>query len=363
MQLIFLLISLPSLLVFIEFLGVMFTGRRVINKIVFLLTETASLIILPLMYANFGKKNDCCGGDLSTAVFSPDHQFTIAVYFFLCLLAYFYSSYRSKIAPPILEILVNTLLFAGIVLNIFIGIHVENAWLLICGNIPVILLGIIALSRNQRAFLEYATTLEFNPKNRLERLSLSILRLKPILKFPVIFILCLPLLLIITSVLLLVGQKPDSLIRAFTDTYRHGLSQWDYQCDNVECGGHFLCSVAAKGHTRIVKPQRLGIRNGHLVTCNRQLLISNAFEELMQEKLPALHRAARRQYNKVGNFIHRHYHVFNNKLLADLIYLLMKPLELLFLLVLYTFDRKPENRIAKQYLSAIDRKKIEKDLT
>jgi hypothetical protein len=51
--------------------------------------------------------------------------------------------------------------------------------------------------------------------------------------------------------------------------------------------------------------------------------------------------------------------VFNNRFVADFIYLLMKPLEWLFLAVLYTVDRKPENRIAKQYLSRADRKQIE----
>ena len=35
--------------------------------------------------------------------------------------------------------------------------------------------------------------------------------------------------------------------------------------------------------------------------------------------------------------------------LADIIYFLMKPLEWLFLLVLYLFDTNPENRIAVQY--------------
>jgi hypothetical protein len=33
----------------------------------------------------------------------------------------------------------------------------------------------------------------------------------------------------------------------------------------------------------------------------------------------------------------------------------MKPLEWTFLLILYSFDRKPENRIARQYLSGEDK--------
>ena len=50
----------------------------------------------------------------------------------------------------------------------------------------------------------------------------------------------------------------------------------------------------------------------------------------------------------------QYYSIFNNKYISDLIYIGMKPLELLFLLTLYTFDKKPENRIAKQYLAKSD---------
>jgi hypothetical protein len=87
-------------------------------------------------------------------------------------------------------------------------------------------------------------------------------------------------------------------------------------------------------------------------------LVANAFEELLQQKLPKAHKVIRHQYNKVGNTIHRHYHVFNNKFVSDIIYVLMKPLEMFFLLTLYTFDKRPENRIAKQYLNKSDRQAL-----
>lgn len=348
----------PALIVLIDFLVFLFTGHQVINKVLLRVTEVASLIILPLMYGGFGAKNDCCDDD--SAVFSPDHQLTIGLIIILCLTAYFYSSYRTKIATPIIEIVINSLLFIGIVLNIFIAIHTKETWLAIGGNMPIIILAILVLVKNQRIFAEYSQDLEFNPKSKFENIAWKILNLQPILKFPIILILCLPILIILACILLLVGQKPDSIVRAFTDTYKHGFSQWDYKCQNVECGGHYLCSVAANGHTKIVKPQRRGIRNGHNIICNRQLLISNAFEDLIQDRLPFLHKLIRRQYNKVGNFIHRYYDIFNNKFVSDFIYILMKPLEWFFLLTLYTFDRKPENRIAKQYISNTDRQQIDR---
>jgi len=351
------LILFPLLIALIDFFGFLIKGKRIVNLALIRITEVGSFLILPYMYVSFDKKNDCCG---VSAAFSPEHQLTIWVIIILCLIAYFYSSYRKLISTPILEIITNSFLLAGIVINIFIAIQTKETFLAIGGNLSIILLGILVLAKNQKDFIEQSQELENNPKNRLESFAWKILKLQPVLKFPLIFIICLPVLVIITAILLLVGQKPDSIVRAFTDTYKHGFSQWDYKCDNVQCGGHYLCSVAANGHTNIVKPQRRGIRNGNNIICNRQLLISNAFEDLIQERLPFLHKYVRRQYNKVGKFIHHYYYIFNNKFVSDFIYIIMKPLEWFFLLTLYACDRKPENRIAKQYISSSDRQKIDK---
>lgn len=351
------LIGLPLLIALIDFLGFLIKGKRIVNIALIRIVEIGAFLILPYMYVSLDNKNDCCG---DSAAFSPEHQPTIWVIVILCLIAYFYSSYRKLISTPVLEIIINSFLLIGIILNVFIAIQTKDSFLAIGGNLSIILLAILVLAKNQKAFIEQSQELENSPKSKLESFAWQILKLQPIVKFPIIFILCLPILVIITAILLLVGQKPDSIVRAFTDTYKHGFSQWDYKCDNVQCGGHYLCSVAANGHTKIVRPQRRGIRNGHNIICNRQLLISNAFEDLIQDRLPFLHKLIRRQYNKVGNFIHRYYDIFNNKFVSDFIYILMKQLEWFFLLTLYTFDRKPENRIAKQYISNTDRQQIDR---
>jgi hypothetical protein len=113
--------------------------------------------------------------------------------------------------------------------------------------------------------------------------------------------------------------------------------------------------VAAKGHPTLVKPFRTGVRAGKQIKCNRQLLVSNAFEELLEQRHPVLHRLIRSEYNRVGNLVHRYYGVFDKVWVADIIYLLMKPLEGIFIVVLYLCDRHPENRIAQQYLRREDR--------
>ncbi len=354
------LLWFPALITIIDLLAFLFTGKRIIKYWLLLITEIGAMIILPLLYGNFGKTNDCCADNLDTAVFSPGHQLTIGVVIFVCIIAYFYSGYRKTIASPIIEIIVNALPLTGIILNVFIAIHTKESWLAIGGNVPVIILAVLVLVKNQQLFMVHADNLKLIPINKLERIAWQILHLKPFVKIPVILILCLPVLVIITAILLIFGQKADSIIRAFTDTYKHGLSQWDYKCDNVQCGGHYLCSVAAKGHKKVVKPQRFGVRNGGKIVCNRQLLIANAFEEILQERCPVIHTIIRKQYNKAGHFIHRYYIIFNIRLISDAIYFLMKPLELLFLLTLYTFDKKPEDRIARQYLSDADRQTIER---
>jgi hypothetical protein len=359
MEIILLLIGLPGLIIFINFTSFLIKRKMLLGNGFMILAEIGSLFVLPYMYAGFGKSNRCCADEIDTAAFSPAHQLTIAVIILLSLVSYVYSRFRTRMAPPVIEVLVNVCLLIGIVLNFFLCFHTTELALAIFGSLPVMLLGILMLIKNQALFMEQAADHTATSLNRFESLAWKLLTAEPIVKFPLLLVCCLPVLVLLAAVLLLFGQKPDSMIRAFTDTYKHGLSQWDHQCDNVACGGHYLCSVAANGHSTIVKPQRLGIRNNNPIICNRQLLISNAFEDLIQERMPSIHRVIRQQYNKVGEFVHHHYHIFNIKFVSDSIYLLMKPLEWLFLLTLYTFDRKPENRIEKQYISTADRSKIE----
>ena len=80
---------------------------------------------------------------------------------------------------------------------------------------------------------------------------------------------------------------------------------------------------------------------------NRQLCVANAFEQLLEERTPRFHRALRSFYDTYGYPVSRH---IKTPFSADVIYLIMKPLEWLFVVVLYLFDEKPEDRIAKQYL-------------
>lgn len=159
-------------------------------------------------------------------------------------------------------------------------------------------------------------------------------------------LLSLPLLCVIIAALLLFGQKPDSVIRAFTETSDWALST-KISPPSVVIDSHYLCTVALRGHKKLVKPQRLGIRRGSKIMVNRQLCVANAFEQLLEERTPRFHRELRRFYDTYGYPISRY---IRTPLTADVVYLLMKPLEWMFVTVLYLFDTNPEDRIARQYL-------------
>ena len=163
-----------------------------------------------------------------------------------------------------------------------------------------------------------------------------------------IWAICLfPILVIIQLILVLFGQRPDSFIRVFLETSSFNYSNIPApKPEIVQADGHYLCTVSAKGHEKLVKPIRAGIRGGLRIPVNRQLLIANAFENILEQYMPAFHKVIRNFYDRYGYPISRH---INSKWSADVMYLIMKPLEWFFLVVLYTVDKKPENRIHMQY--------------
>ena len=97
----------------------------------------------------------------------------------------------------------------------------------------------------------------------------------------------------------------------------------------------------------MVKPIRMGVRHGHSVIVNRQLCVANAFEQILEERMPNLHRNVRNFYDRYGFPVAK---MIRSPYIADVIYIMMKPLEWIFLAVIYMMDVKPENRIAVQYL-------------
>lgn len=155
----------------------------------------------------------------------------------------------------------------------------------------------------------------------------------------------LPVLLWALGFVTIFGQTPDAVVRAFTQTCDWTFSQLEPP-PPLEYSGHYLCTVALRGNAELVKPTRLGIRHGTRIVVNRQLCVANAIEEVMEEKTPWLHSFIRKIYDRRGFSLAQH---IVTQRQANLVYLMMKPLEWIFVLILYTVDRNPENRIARQY--------------
>ena len=165
-------------------------------------------------------------------------------------------------------------------------------------------------------------------------------------RFALVLTSLVPIAAVIFIVQILTGQGADAFIKTFTDTADWTFSQQTPPPPEFY-EGHYLCTVAAGGHRRLVKPTRYGSRLGEKIIVNRQLCVANAFEELIAVRTPRFHRALRGFYDRHGYPICR---FITTPLRADIVYILMKPLEWAFLLVLYLFDTEPEKRIAKQYL-------------
>ena len=158
-------------------------------------------------------------------------------------------------------------------------------------------------------------------------------------------ILVIPVIGIMVVALVLFGQAPDAAIKAFTETSDFLLST-KVSPQNLYQDEHYLCTVAAGGDRKLVKPIRRGLRHEHEVIVNRQLQVANAFEEELMIHTPKLHRKVRDFYDTYGFPVAK---AIKKNWIADLVYFIMKPLEYLFVIVLYAVEVHPEDRIAIQY--------------
>jgi hypothetical protein len=147
------------------------------------------------------------------------------------------------------------------------------------------------------------------------------------------------------SLAALVSGRRGASIAAFTDTCDHTFSQVAVTVIHTDC--HYLCTVAAQGHPWLVRPERMGVRNGHAILVNRQLAVANAFEDLLHTRWPRFGRLCRDVYDRVGLPVSRY---LRRRWMADAVYVVMKPFEWGFYAVLLALDPgDPEARIDRMY--------------
>lgn len=273
---------------------------------------------------------------------------TIIVILLISLLGYIYCRFVDlKNQPPLITVVGISSMYLGLIISIMWCIQIWNysfLLLLLPFNYIIIILKTVRYLIYQKSqIIEPNVNPDNNSPDKLSNLNKIISTSS---NWPWLgIVVMLPLLGIIISILILFGQKPDSIIKAWTETADWTFSQ-KVPPQNIYYDEHYLCTVAAGGHKEIVKPIREGKRHGHKVLVNRQLCIANAFEQILEEKTPKIHKIIRSIYDKYGYPIATK---IKSPYIADIIYFLMKPLEWIFLIVLYTVDTKPENRISIQY--------------
>ena len=312
-------------------------------------------------------KDDCC---LTSPMLAHEHALIIALVLAIYVLAWIVLSVRKQLFSPVVEVVLGSSVVGGLVVIILLLIHyigLPTRWdehifrilyfvLVACAVQATLLL----LLHNYKVLRCSLTERKIALHGALGRIIGSVVAADFWEQQFYLLVLFVPLLFMMILIVMLFGQRPDAIIRAFTDTYGYTFSS--QHCDYFTCHEHFLCTIGAHGHEKIVRPVRNGVRQGTVIRCTRQLLIANAFEALLAEKLPRPHRVLRANYNRVGAWTRHHKTVFANRWVCDAVYLVMKPAEWCFLLVLYTWDVRPEDRINMQYLSASDRGALEQRL-
>jgi hypothetical protein len=310
-----------------------------------LIGELFSLIALPVW--GFIISKDPC----QEHPFELNSYPTAVLLYVVPLVCYFVSAYFKRSLTPLVLALLPLGLMIGVIYSAILTIHFGPMMMMVI--MPVFGLPVIAPLVGFIYVLYEFLVLHKYQQDQVARHTytspfltwLSNLFLLPLWqKAPAVALLCTPILALLQFILTLFGQAPDSMISMFTESCGFLLSHYD----SCGCGGdHYLCSIAANGNKKLVKPLRLGLRKNEKVLVNRQLLIANAFENWMEEHVPRLHRFVRNTYDSLDIPVNKW---SKDKRKANVLYVFMKPLEWMFLAWLYCFDRKPETRIALQYL-------------
>ena len=328
--------------------------------------EVLVLGILPawgLAY-NHMAKDDCqvLACDQSSALFRPlaePEVFGLLALHLVTALAYVVSRRRPQaLQPAIGELLVHASLVSGMVIHTLLAVHFGK-WVLAGLAFPPAFLPCLS---PVLTFFLYGAELRHRLRLRgadARSVALAhphaVYREVPVQSFlpsqihrPTLHrVLALsPVLLGFYAVLQAVwlGHAAGAL-QVFTRTCDYTLSRLPIEVIPGDC--HYLCTVAARGHSWLVRPLRVGRRGGVPIVVNRQLAVANAFEDLLHERWPRFGRLARRTYDLLARPVCNY---LRPAWVSDLVYLVMKPAEWVFYLVLVLLDpRSPEARIDRMY--------------
>ena len=347
---VFLLLGLPlaltiwNVVIFIKYLVKKSEGKyvRFLEIVAMALGTIFTLMYMSLIEIMFAPWSEQLYNSQVHSMVSPEHFPTVMTFIIIGFISYCLLRFApTKKQPPLLLALAISGVYIEIAICIVWIIQTSNdVWLIIFpANCILIFIKTIFITVNAKNQMIQTGEVSIKHKKLTQFLNKAT-------NLPLIaFVLLIPLLGIIIAVLFLFGQEPNSIIKAWTQTADWTLSQ-KVAPQNIHFDEHYLCTVAAGGHSKVVKPIRTGIRHGHSVLVNRQLCVANAFEQILEEKIPKTHKIIRKIYDNTGYPVSKH---IKSKITADIIYFIMKPLEWFFIIVLYLIDVQPEDRIALQY--------------
>lgn len=300
-----------------------------------------------------------CSADYYTAIdivdggytpFASKHLLTLIVFFLLSIGSVLLLWLKGNYLPPLILVLSLVFLIIGVVISFAIIVQtsantkknygLEGLFFML----PIMYIAIAGILSYKVIVNEgkFASSKVYN--NALLNF-LNVQMAKAYVQPIWVVVLLVPVFVVVVAILILFGQDYNSISKVFTETTTWHFSQKTHP-PFLDHRGHYLCTIAVCGDPEVVKPLRLGKRHGHEIVVNRQLLIANAFEELIQESTPKFHRLIRGLYDKYGYPLSKKITTAKG---SNLTYRLMKPLEYFFLLVLYICVYKPETKINKQY--------------
>ncbi len=315
---------------------------------VFALEVTLLGLFLITLYINSGQYYQAIDPiNTGYAPFSFDHIISLAVFYGLGLISALFIWLKGRSLPPLTFVVASSLMLIGVVINVAILFHMDSdndesylyapasiLYLFIAFSLMINMILDQSIASRQ---IIYSNSFLNNINNKMSDISMQ--------PFWIV-VMMFPMFIIITMILILFGQHPDSMIKVFTETATWNFSQKAHPLFLDE-HGHYLCTVAASGSPSLVKPLAIGVRHGQPIIINRQLQVANAFEEMIKDLSPIFHSWIRGIYDKYGYPISKH---ITSKSGSDITYILMKPLEWFFLICLYLGCKFPEEKIRKQYM-------------
>lgn len=280
--------------------------------------------------------------------FALEHSLTLVTFFALAMFGIIKLWLKGRSAPPLLFVLSLIFVIIGIIMSVAVLLQISSNtqfydfWLFFFLPVTYTVTAFTLIFRCIGEEAISATNKHYSNKF-LNYLNMKMANVSHQPVYVLVFLI--PVFVIIVAILVLFGQEVNSITKVFTET-----TTWNFSTKThppfLDHRGHYLCTVAVCGDPTIVKPLRLGKRHGNEIVVNRQLLVANAFEELISDHFPSVHQVIRRFYDRFGYPLSKK---INTPQKSNLVYRLMKPLEYFFIFCLYLFTEKPEEKIAKQY--------------